>query len=229
MTRLQLIHNVKVLLDEVSPFEEDDTTQFMDIDPDMPDDIDYSKVKPIYTMINDQLDNSAKYCLNALPFSILSDDVEDEDMTVHIDVNGVGHIHDIESNMRFVSVRIPCVWERVCMDFLSSSDPRYLIQQNPHTRAGICKPVCVYVPERHVLECYSFPKKMTPIDQCDKSHTHATIYYIDVRKKAEKVKSHIEDFIALRCAAYVAEILENTNTANNLMAEYNAKLESILK
>lgn len=227
MTRLQIIHKVKVLLDEVSPFEEDDTTDFMDIDPALPDDIDYSKVKPIYTMINDQLDEAARYCLKTLPFKTLSDDIEEDEMTVHIGTDGVGHIHDIESDMRFVSARVPKVWERTCMDFITSSDPRYLIQENPHKRAGVCKPVCAYVPERHILECYSFPREMWPKDDFDKSYKIASVAYIKTSTKAEKVKSDVVDYIAIICAHYVCNIEGATDAATTFMNMFATKINSL--
>ena len=222
MTRDELIKAVKVKLDEISPFDE--PNEFID----GADDESFSVVKPIVSYIEDTLDKASWFCLNSLPLSLLSKDVENDNYQVNIDMRGVGHISDMEDYMRFARVR--CFeWERDCTAFITTSDPNYLLQQNRHTRGGAAKPVSVYNPEQAELELFSFGWHTTPKDCFDKSHTHADVYYINVKKVAEKVKSPIYDFIALRCAAYVAEILENANTAKVLLDEFNAKLDSILQ
>lgn len=221
MTRDNYIQRVKVKLEEISPFDEPQSFIVADGDPD------YQKVKPIISYIEESLDEATRDCLNNLPLSLLASDIEDDKECFHIDKHGVGHVDGFDEYMRLVRVASP-VWERDVTAFITSSDPLYLLQQNKYTRGKCCKPVVAYVPERQELELYSFPPNMRPEDCCDCASSHAKVYYIDCRKKAEKVSSHIEDFIVLRCAALVLEILKDQNAAA-IMTEYNNKLNDILK
>lgn len=221
MIRSDYINKVKAKLEEISPFEEPASLIAAS------GDSTYDKVKPIISYIDATLDEATKDCLNNLPLSLLASDVDEEQYCLPIDLGGVGHISGMDEYLRFVRISCP-VWERDVTVFITSSDPLYLIQQNKYTRGKCCKPAVAYVPERNELELFSFPPEMRPEDVGDCASVHANLYYIDCKKKAEMVQSKIEDFIVLRCAALVLEILKDQNAAA-MMTEYNNKLNDILK
>lgn len=210
----ELIKAVKVKLDEISPFEE--PTAFDDNDDDA-----FRVVKPIVSTIADCLPKAAWFCLNNLPISLLGPDVDYDDLSVSIDRNGVGHVDGMEKYSRFIRMRSP-EWKRDATVAITTSDPLYLIQQDSNVRAGACKPMVVYSAETGELELYSFPHR------CCCGRASATLWYIDCHKSVEKVKSPIEDFIVLSCAAYVAEIMGNVDAAKMFQTEYNNKQQTVL-
>jgi len=221
MTESEYIRLVKVKLDEVSPFDE--PTTFIATGGD-------ASVKPIETTIKECLPNAAELCLNVLPTVLLSADIDEDTYTAHIDVNSVGHITDIEEYARPVSLSVDGgYWDREVGSFITPLSPAYLLQKNKFTRGGSAKPVAAFVPEKREIELYSFPKSITPKDKNDHAHVHATLYYIDTHKAATSVQSKIEDFIVLRCAAYVAEIMSANDAAQVFIAEFKAKLEGVIQ
>lgn len=230
-TRDEYIKRVKVKLEEISPFDEPQSFIVAGNQTDPNDYADVSTVKPIISYIEESLDEATRDCLNNLPLSLLASDIDDDKECFKIDEHGVGHVDGFDEHMRLVRVA-SLVWERDVTAFITSSDPLYLLQQNKYTRGKCCKPVVAYVPERQELELYSFPHHghcdNHCDDHCDCASSHAKVYYIDCRKKAERVQSKIEDFIVLRCAALVLEILKDEN-ASVMMTEYNNKLNDILK
>lgn len=218
MSRDELKKAVKALLDEISPFDEPD--EFIE----GVDDESFASVKPIDSYIESELDNAARYCLNTLPLSMLSLDIESEPMSVAVGDDGVGRTEDtIEESRRFVRVSVPGYWERDVNSFITTSSPMYVLQQNKYTRGGACKPVVVYNPEDRVLELYSFGSGAagSTIDA-----NLWSIYTEDV--KACCIESAIGEYIALRCAAAVSEILGSQNS-DVFMKEFANKLNSILK
>jgi len=220
MTRAQYIDKVKAKLEEISPFADPASLLVMDNGQN-------TNVKPIISYIESSLDEAAKDCLNNLPLTLLASDVDEQQYCLPIDMQGVGHLNGMDEYLRFI--RVECAaWERDVTAFITSSDPLYLIQQNKYTRGKCSKPVVAYVPERNELELFSFPPSMRPEDCGDCASVHANVYYINCNKKAERVQSKIEDFIVLRCAALVLEILKDQNAAT-MMAEYNNKINDILK
>ena len=230
MNRESLIAAVKVKIDEVSPFDNvhgNNTTQdFIAAD----SDTDYDEVNPVENYIKDCLDKAAEYCLNILPLSLLSEDVDYDTYTAHINKKGVGIIDGIDKYVRFVRlVELDGVWERDVRVFITTSDPMYALQQKLFTRGGVSKPVVAYNPEQQTLELYSFPKELCPVDGFDHAHAHTELYYIKCNIAAEKVKSNISDYIVLKCAAMVEDILGESQTAQILMNEFTNKLAPILK
>lgn len=231
MKTQEYIDAVKAKLDEVSPFGEPGS--FIAAG----GDTDYDKVKPIIAYIEEELPHACEYCLNNLPVSLLAKDVTLDAYDVTIDREGVGHVEGIENYYRLTRVSVP-VWQRDVTAFITSADPAYLLQQKFWTRGGIAKPVVAWVPEKSELELYSFPNSgCAPHHH---SHVEAEVYYInpkktageyDPTKKGDKrsnyVHSPISDYIVLRCAACVLEILGQDPTV--FLTEYNNKLNDILK
>lgn len=214
MKKDEYIKAIKAKLDEISPYEE--PTEFDDNDDDA-----FRVVKPIVSIISDGLPKAAWLCLNSLPVSLLGDDVDYDDLSVSIDRNGVGHVDGMEKYSRFIRMRCPA-WKRDATVAITTNDPMYLIQQDCNVRAGVYKPMVVYSAETGELELYSFPRPYC----CARSTCR--LWYIDCNKDVEKIKSKVEDFIVLACAASVSDIMGYTN-AQVFRAEYDNKLQNILQ
>ena len=214
MSRDELKKAVKARLDEISPFDEPD--EFIE----GVDDEDFKRVKPIDSYIETELDNAARFCLNTLPLTLLADDTDTETMRISVDDKGVGVIKDMYDYLRLV--RLSCsVFERDITQFISSSSEIYILQQNKHTRGGVVKPVAAFCPENACIEVYSFPTGV-------KSST-CKLSYIDTRLRAERVQSHVEKYIVLRCAMVVARILDDKTASQILEKEWAEELSNILK
>lgn len=196
MTRQEYINKVKVKLDEVSPFDEPLT--FIAADGDSS----YDKVKPITKYIDEELDNATEYCLRMLPLKVLTSDIKKEELNL-TNTNGVGIVQFADT---YRLCRVSVVdWQRDATHSFTTEDAEYLLQQNKHTRSGIAKPAVFFSPEDSTLELYSLP--------ADSKTNKATIYRIDLTTKAEQVQSNISDFITLKCAHLVLDILGNQNSA----------------
>lgn len=220
MKKDDIVAKVKAKLEEISPFSDPSSLQVLG-------EGESDVVKPILSYIEESIDEAVRDCLNNLPTSLLSADIEEDQNCLSIDRDGIGHI-GFEDYQRMV--RVHChVWDRDVTSFITSSDPLYLLQQNKYTRGKCAKPVVAYVPEKQELELYSLPPLMRPKDCCDKAGVHSKLFYIDCNKKIEKVHSKIEDYVVLRCAAIVMEILGEGEKAGVMTTEYNNKLNDILK
>lgn len=196
MTRQEYIEKVKVKLDEVSPFDEPLT--FIAANGDSS----YDKVKPITKYIDEELDNATDYCLRMLPLKVLADDISKTNETMTI-TNGVGSIPFV-STKRLCRVKV-ADWERDVTHFFTTEDAEYLLQQNKHTRSGIAKPSVFFNAENKSLELFSLP--------VSSQTKNADIWSIDLTKKAENVLSGISDFIAIKCAQLVLDILGSQSSA----------------
>jgi hypothetical protein len=222
MTIAEYIEKVKSKLDEFSPFEE--PTSFIAAD----GDADYAKVKPLVAYIENELPNAVRYCLSILPQSLLTKDIEKTETLFSLKGRvGVIYSEDLTlSTQRFVRVQVPNYWRRDVTAFIKSEDVEYLLQQNEHTRGGVSKPVVVYVAERDILELYSFPNKLEG-EGIDTDEWDAIIWSVDTHKTADMVKSSIEDFIVIKCAQLVADILGNTNASTAMDNEFQRKVTAL--
>lgn len=221
MTRQEYIDAVKAKLDEISPFDE--PGEFIAADGDS----DYDKVKPIINYIDSELDNAARFCLSTLPLSILADDIICDDVTITGRVGGemtTGYINEVYDYMRLCRLHID-EWEKDVTTFITTSSPIYILQQNPYTRGGRCKPIAAYNPETASIECYTL--RFSDIGYI--LPLYGKLYYIELRDvKAEDVESDIEDFIVLMCAAYVLDILKDTNSSKLMRDKFAEKLQTIM-
>lgn len=225
MTRQECIDAVKVKIEEISPFDEPDA--FIANDPTSP-------VKPIISYIDKSLDEATSNCLRALPLTLLHADVEASTTpALNIDAEGVGKF-PISTNRRFIRFRHADL-QRDITAFVTSEDPIYLLQQNKHTRGGLCKPVAVVSSDATSgvgqMEIYSLKPNST---------TGYTLLSINLAKKPgvaadyspatpALVQSPIEDLIVLECARMVFNILGNFDGAKVCEAEQQAKIQAILK
>jgi len=213
MTRDEYILAVKAKLEEISPFDGADDN-FIAAGSD-------KRVKPIQSYIESELDNAARFCLNTLPLSLLSEDIESDSKSVRVDKKGVGHVSDQYEYVRYV--RISCdLLDRDILSVISTSSPMYTLQLNKYTRGGYAKPVAAYNPEEHELEIFSFSGN-------ENTGQKADISYIDTSIKAELVQSRIEEYIILRTAMCVARILGDVNTSTIFEKEWTELAAPILK
>ncbi len=208
MTRQEYIDKVKVKLDEVSPFDEPLT--FIAASGDSS----FDKVKPITKYIEEELPNAVRYCLNALPLSLLSLDIKKGVVPLSI-ANGIGVV-PFRGGHRLCRVQAS-EWERDVTAFYTSEDVEYLTQQNKHTRSGVAKPSVFFIPEREELELYSFP--------INSQTNSVTIWSIDTLTRTENVLSEISDFIVLKCAQLVLDIL-GSNSAQ-MEKEFERKVNAL--
>lgn len=233
-TRQQYIDAVKVKLEEISPFYEPEN--FIADGDDAA-----STTKPIISYIDQSLDEAAHNCLNSLPLTLLHADIERTTGTLYIDVNGVGFVRPLSTARRFVRLRQNLL-KRDITAFISSEDPLYLLQQNEHTRGGIAKPVAVFSSDNNgvysgQMEIYSFPEA-----ERNTNSEQYVLLSINVHKHPDDkstvdpaftdtdcVKSPIEEYIVLECAAMVASILGDAATAQTCQAQFQAKLQSLLQ
>lgn len=227
MTKAEYIEKVKVKLDEISPFVE--PTTFLAAG----GDTSYDNVKPIIMYITNELPNAVKFCLSSLPYSILSKDItQSSNLMFTLSADRVGKVASTTnfdlSTKRLVRVNVPNYWKKDVVSFITSEDVEYLIQQNAHTRGKIYKPVVAYVPERNELELYSFPHELAGENATPPTTQWAVnVWSIDLTTLAQDVLSSIEDFIILKCAQLVFDVLGNTNGSTAMQQEYQRKLESI--
>ena len=221
MTRAEYIAKVKVLLDEVSPFDEPEGFIASG------GDSDYAEVKPVVSYIDGCLDRAATCCLNELPTTLLQGDIVVTTLTASLDPDGVGHVPlPVAHAVRPVRLRDnEGVLQRDITAFISTSSPLYLLQQNKHTRGKACKPVAAYRPEDGEMEIFSYYNGGT----CYAGNVQlgTTLYYIDPLRKAEDVVSPIDEYIALMCASYVEEILGDANAAQVFQSEYKNRLGGV--
>lgn len=244
MTRSEYIQAVKVKLEEISPFDE--PTSFIAAGDDA-----QNTVKPIISYIENTLDEAARNCLNSLPLSLLHADISKQKSTdsttagqiiMRIDSNGVG-VFTIPVSVRLVRFRHP-ILRRDITAFITTEDALYMLQENPHTRSGIAKPIAVWsssvstteldiagTPTISIgqVEIYSFPKSLYRT-----TNTTSILLGIDTEKTAgsdtiNPVQSPIEDYIVLECAAIVADVLGNAAVAQILRQQIQTKLQFILQ
>jgi hypothetical protein len=223
MTIAEYIEGVKAKLDEFSPFEE--PMSFIAVG-----DADAAKVKPVVAYIEQELPNAVRYCLSILPQSLLSKDIEKNAASFTLNSDRVGVVESSEeldlSAQRLIRVRVPNYWKRDVTAFLKSEDAEYLIQQNANTRAGAYKPQVVYVAEDNALELYSFPYKLDGESAVD-AEWDVDIWSINVEKSADGILSNVHDFVIIKCAQLVMDILGNANGSQSLDKEFQRKIEAL--
>lgn len=239
MTREDYIKAVKVKLEEISPFEEPDN--FIADTDNLA-----SSVKPIISYIDKSLDEATHNCLNALPLSLLHADIVHVTSTgaasgtieMEIDKDGVGRF-SIPQGIRLIRFRHDAL-KRDITAFITTEDPLYLLQQNKYTRGGTAKPVAVWSSDDDEVQIYSFPESMkTDVGAED---TSAILLGIDTTRHPDNrsttepaytdtsyVKSPIEEYIILECAAMVSEILGNADAATIFRNQIQSKIQATLQ
>ncbi len=186
MDRKAIIKQVKVRLDELTPFDESAITAV-------------ALIKPIETYIDNLLDESTIDILKIAPLHLLNSVSFTADANSGIiENNGVGYVICPKDYVRLAHFKMRG-WQRAVNDPITEDDPQYQLQYNKHTRGGKAKPVVCerYDAEKgRVLELFSIDNK-----------TVEYAYYIK-RKKAEELQSDLTSALVWYCAYKVFQVME---------------------
>ncbi len=108
-------------------------------------------------------------------------------------------------------------WERPCMLLYPADSAMAMAQKNPHTRAGVCKPVCVEgvnsdaIP---VLCYYSLPASKEPVVR---SFVYEALY--DEEKGLNCAPSNpLVQAVVYQCVALLYNMFERRESANAFMS-----------
>ncbi len=198
MNRQALINQVKSKIDELSP---DDAIII---------NVGSEDEKPIDTMINDLLDESAKEVLIKAPLYRLSATSSSNTAIPNPDDDKIGTIDVPSDFLRLVELKM-ADWKRPITELSSPGSPVALNQYNKHLRAGVSKPVAVLYNRstKLVIEYFSI----------DTSSEIERFLYIK-KDVAENVPEVLQDALCWICASRVLAILAKTEEAKK--AEENA-------
>jgi hypothetical protein len=146
MTKIEIIERVKVLLEEVSPF--DDGLQVLNED-----------VHPIQSYIENSIMPALEQLLLACPLHLTTavefateEEIDDIMSMIESGTRNIGRIDIPEDFLRLHTIKIDN-WEKSVHRAISIESPEYALQQNLYTRGGASKPVVVKKTGR--LELYT--------------------------------------------------------------------------
>lgn len=137
MNRDEIINIVKVKMDEVSPFEEEELVSS--------------------SLIEQLLDFAAGSVVRLFPDHQLPT-ITDNSISLTKNPDGSGYFTLPDSFQRLVSLRLES-WERPVTKAITDKDPSYSIQFNKYIRGGVTFPVAVQ--KSRTMEYFSVPKEMS--------------------------------------------------------------------
>lgn len=144
MTKIEIIERVKVLMEEVSPF--DDGLQVLN-----------SEVQPIQSYIEKSIQPALEQLLLFCPLH-LTTAINLPAMTSTVSgTRKIGYINIPSDFLRIHTIKMSG-WERAVHRAISTENPEYRLQQNPYTRGGSSKPI---VAKNEKLEIYTFKEGET--------------------------------------------------------------------
>lgn len=195
MTRDQIIHAVKVRLEELTPFEDGLVVLAAESD-----------VQPVASYIDSLLNESGDEVQMLLPLHMLTPSAISTSPVLGTD--GVYRLELPADYLRLHSIKAP-TWEREVNIPIATTNPLYQLQRNIYTRSGNAKPVVAitYDGDKQKLELY------TPL-----STTLEKKYYIK-RVAAELLSDKLIPYVVLMCAIKVYGTLERPDLAKGLTAE----------
>jgi len=123
MNRVQIKRNVLRVVDEITPFEN------VDIIWD--------------TLLEETIDESAKRLLLSYPIHLLPPKQLNTNTFYNTD-DGWGTINLPQDFLKLSAFKMKS-WRRAVHQPISQDDPRYYLQKNQYSRAGVAKPVCALV------------------------------------------------------------------------------------
>lgn len=193
MTRDQLIHAVKVRLEELTPFEGGLEVLTSD-------------VNPIASYIDSLLNESGDEVQMLLPLHLLTPTAISTTPVKGDD--GVYRLELADTFLRLHSIKAP-TWEREVNFAISTTNPEYQLQRNKFTRSGNAKPVVAIAHEggKNKLELYSIPD--TTLEK----------KYFIAKVAAENLPDKLSPYVVLMCAIKVLGALERPDLAKGLTAE----------
>lgn len=193
MTRDQIIHAVKVRLEELTPFEDGLVVL-----------ADESDVQPVASYIDSLLNESGDEVQMLLPLHMLTPSAISTNPVLGTD--GVYRLELPSDYLRLHSIKAP-TWEREVNIPIATTNPLYQLQRNIYTRSGNAKPVVAitYDGDKQKLELYT-------------ASTLEKKYYIK-RVAAELLSDKLIPYVVLMCAIKVYGTLERPDLAKGLTAE----------
>ena len=138
MTKIEIIERVKVLLEEINPF--DDGLQVLN-----------SEVQPIQSYIEKSIKPGLEQLLLFCPLHLTTPTNLPAMTSVVSGTRKIGYITIPEDFLRIHTIKINN-WEKAVHRAISVENPEYALQQNPFTRGGSAKPV---VAKAEKLELYT--------------------------------------------------------------------------
>lgn len=195
MTRDQIIHAVKVRLEELTPFEDGLVVLAAESD-----------VQPVASYIDSLLNESGDEVQMLLPLHMLTPSAISA--TAAAGTDGVYRLELPGDYLRLHSIKAPA-WEREVNTPIATTNPEYALQRNRFTRAGNAKPVVAitYDGDKPKLELYTVS-----------STTLEKKFYIK-RVAAESLADKLIPYVVLMCAIKVYGALERPDLAKGLSAE----------
>lgn len=199
MTRAELISAVKVRLEELTPFNEGLVVLANE-----------TNVKPITSYVEALLDEASDEVRVFVPLHLITPATLSGDVTIPNN-DGVGIIPLPEDYLRLYAFRMAS-WSREITRPISTENPEYILQRNPHTRGKSVKPVIAINNSgtSRVLELYSIVGEPTVAKK------------LYVKKiAAEDNPAVLIPFVILMCAIKVYNVIERPDIAKVLSGEFS--------
>jgi hypothetical protein len=167
------------------------------------------EIKPIYSYIDKQLQESADEVLSFAPLHKLYPVVL-SDHTVEASNDGTGVITLPDDYLRLYRIKM-LEWSTPVSIAISVDHPLYRDQFNRYTRGHQDKPVVVFMTKgtTKTLSYYSVKE----------NHAISELLYIKHFDEQDKYDNSVAELIALNCAKKVLEVFGNTEQVNLIASE----------
>jgi hypothetical protein len=220
MDRDQIIQQVKMRMDELSPFNDGLIVYAASPAEEL------AHTKPIQYYIDATLDESNREMLLVAPLNHIP--LVDFDFgTLHADisvVNNIGRFTLPDDFLRLGWLKFN-VWERPVFDTISNNDPNYKLQLNEFTRGGYGKPivsVTKYPPSRiKILEMFT-------ISDTDKT-TGVGAYVAEEPVGNDTVPDILVPALSWLTAGKVFQIMEKAGPSQAALQQFQAQLTLLSK
>lgn len=208
MKREQVVHLVKVKLDELSQFEKTSPLIAESNNKDL---------SPIESYIEENLDRSFDDIKLLLPLHVFSEILIDGSNSIlSINNENVGSVKLPLDYLRLHSFKLK-TWERSINNTLGIESPEYPLQQNKYTRGGVCKPVIVC--KGSTLSLYSASSNDTTENAIEE------FKYIRKTKDGNTIiPDKLVEAVVLRCASKVCNIFEEQSK----IAKFEEELKTLI-
>ena len=189
MTKTEIIRRVKILMEELTPF--DDGLIVLNSD-----------VKPIESYIDNSLQPSCDEMLKQCPLHLTTPKtlVTNGKLTARLDNNkNIGTLTLPSDFIRLHTFKMRG-WERPIQRLISVENPDYIKQLNPFTRGGNSKPVMVR--KSGIVEIYTY-------DASDRVETALYVARIDMQEQYIEMSEELYNALCHLIAANVYAVFGN--------------------
>lgn len=232
MTREEIIYKVRVLLEEVSPFDEP-SDGFFAAGGETPS----NPIKPIHTYIDNVLEESKIEVLRSLPLQLLKSAVKSDMLYepgngINVDVYGICRFDVPADFIRLASIQAKG-WERSVIVSIGTENPIYTLQQNKYTRGGSAKPVVAICPVNETynthFELYTIPVNSGVTFNSDYEKIYEVLeqfnYVYDCT--ITTLSDEVVEYVCLIAAGRVADIFNQTDIAKTFRETISNRLKTI--